>query len=287
MWFRDARDYQILFLSLFLTLGIATRDWTLRPEWILLLLLTCLGAQGLGHWFQSQRSGEPTAPAYKSAVITALGLSLLLRADQGLTLVLAGTLAIASKFLLQVASKHWFNPANFGIVAALVLTQDAWVSPGQWGEEGWYGLVFLGLGGLLLKRIGRWETTVMFLSSYALLEGLRNFWLGWSWDVVSHRLMSGSLLLFALFMLTDPRSIPNARGSRLLWAGCIAVFTFVLRNQFYLATAPFWALFVLAPLTPLLDALWSAPRFSWFPTEPLVDLSPAASDSSLIERSLL
>ncbi|MEM7649692.1 MAG: Na+-transporting NADH:ubiquinone oxidoreductase, subunit NqrB, partial [Cyanobacteria bacterium P01_A01_bin.70] len=28
---RDARDYQILFLSLFLLLGLATRDWTLKP----------------------------------------------------------------------------------------------------------------------------------------------------------------------------------------------------------------------------------------------------------------
>jgi Na+-transporting NADH:ubiquinone oxidoreductase subunit NqrB len=33
--FKDIRDYQILFLSLFLILGIGTRHWTLRPELIL------------------------------------------------------------------------------------------------------------------------------------------------------------------------------------------------------------------------------------------------------------
>lgn len=64
-------------------------------------------------------------------------------------------------------------------------------------------------------------------------------------------------------MLTDPRSIPNARGARLLWAVAIALSTFVLQHQFYLPTAIFWSLFALAPLTPLLDARWQAPAFDW------------------------
>jgi Na+-transporting NADH:ubiquinone oxidoreductase subunit NqrB len=39
--------------------------------------------------------------------------------------------------------------------------------------------------------------------------------------------------------------------------------TFVLRNQFYLSTAVFWALFALSPLTVVLDRLWKAERFAW------------------------
>jgi len=69
--------------------------------------------------------------------------------------------------------------------------------------------------------------------------------------------------LFALFMLTDPRSIPNARVSRLLWAVSIAILTFILRNHFFMSTAVFWALFALSPLTLLLDWIWSSPRFVW------------------------
>jgi Na+-transporting NADH:ubiquinone oxidoreductase subunit NqrB len=205
----------------------------------------------------------PAKPPLRSALITALSLSLLLRADHYTTMALAGFLAISSKFLFQVHSKHFFNPANFGIVAVLVLTSDAWVSPGQWGEDGWYALLFAGTGGIVLKRVGRWDTTAAFLGSYALLEAIRNLWLGWTWDVFHHRLMSGSLLLFALFMITDPRSIPNARISRMLWALSIAGLTFVLRNQFFVSTAVFWALFALSPLTILLDFIWSAPRFTW------------------------
>ncbi len=270
---QDIRDYQILFLSLFLVLGIGTRDWTLRPELIVVVIVTCLSTQ----WFlslvvgrltkfidQEQRTNDKGQIInFRSPLITALGLSLLLRADHWTTMVFAAVVAIASKFVFKIGDKHFFNPANFGIISALILTPDAWVSPGQWGEDWWYGLLFAGTGGLILKKVGRWDTTAAFLGAYAVLEAIRNFYLGWTWDVYCHRLMSGSLLLFALFMVTDPRSIPNARIARVVWAICIAILTFILRNNFFLSTAVFWALFTLAPLTVLLDVIWEAPRFGW------------------------
>ncbi|NEQ24594.1 MAG: Na+-transporting NADH:ubiquinone oxidoreductase, subunit NqrB, partial [Microcoleus sp. SIO2G3] len=282
------RNYQILFLSLFLILGIFTRDWTLRPELILVVIVTCILTQWLAIFifpnpqekllkilsknsdcFEKNNynlASFSQLHSLKSAMITGLGLSLLLRADHYNTMVLAGSFAILSKFLFQVERKHFFNPANFGIIAALILTNDAWVSPGQWGDEGWYALLFMGTGGMVLKRVGRWDTTAAFLGTYALLEAIRNFWLGWTWDVYVHRLMSGSLLLFALFMITDPRSIPKARIGRLVWAGCIAIFSFILRNYFFVSSGVFWALFALSPFSVLLDVIWSAPQFSWLST---------------------
>lgn len=331
---QDPRNYQILFLSLFLILGIGTRDWTLRPDLILVVTITCLLTQWIAvslwsnprkkimnwlkakeieHWpekfkvgsFNVKRCNDKACPqvpipsltqgqngsekensglvsfsqvtSLKSAMITSLSLSLLLRADHYTTMILAGSLAIFSKFLFQVERKHFFNPANFGIIAALLLTQDAWVSPGQWGENGWYALLFAGTGGLVLKRVGRWDTTVAFLGAYTLLEAIRNLWLGWTWDVFSHRLMSGSLLLFALFMITDPRSIPNARISRMIWAGCLAILTFILRNQFFISTSFFWALFAISPLIVVLDFIWSSSRFSWNDTS-------ANNEESLVNK---
>ncbi|MBE9004806.1 RnfABCDGE type electron transport complex subunit D [Fortiea sp. LEGE XX443] len=259
MLLKDIRDYQILFLGLFLVLGIGTRDWTLRPELIGVAIASCVSTQ----WILSFVTSQEQKINLRSALISALGLSLLLRADHWTTMVLAAVSAIASKFFFKVGDKHFFNPANFGIISALILTSDAWVSPGQWGEEWWYGLVFAGTGGLILQQVGRWDTTAAFLGSYSLLEAIRNLYLGWTWDVYWHRLMSGSLLLFALFMVTDPRSIPNAKIGRIIWAICIASLTFILRNYFFIPTAVFWSLFALAPLTLLLDWLWSSPRFSW------------------------
>lgn len=267
MLLKDIRDYQILFLSLFLILGIGTRDWTLRPDLIIVAIATCAIAQWLAERAAPilphlQNLPQKTS-SLRSALITGLSLSLLLRTEHYSTMILAASLAILSKFIFQIHRKHFFNPANFGIISAITLTNDAWVSPGQWGEDWWFALLFVGTGGMILKQIGRWDTTATFLSSYALLEAIRNLWLGWTWDVYFHRLTSGSLLLFALFMITDPRSIPNAKIGRLIWAVCIAFLTFILRNQFYLPTAIFWALFALSPLTVILDYLWTAPRFSW------------------------
>ncbi|MEA5616396.1 RnfABCDGE type electron transport complex subunit D [Cronbergia sp. UHCC 0137] len=265
MLLKDIRDYQILFLSLFLILGIGTRDWTLKPEIIGTAIATCIITQSLFSFIQTNKKNITFPPLtnIRSSLITSLGLSLLLRAEDWKTMTLAAFLAIASKFVFQIGEKHFFNPANFGIISALVLTPDAWVSPGQWGEEWWYGLLFIGTGGMVLQKIGRWDTTAAFLSAYSLIEAMRNLWLGWTWDVYLHRLMSGSLLLFALFMVTDPRSIPNARIGRIIWAVCIAILTFILRNYFYLSTAVFWALFILAPLTILIDQVCLAPRFIW------------------------
>ncbi len=283
MLLQDARLIQVCFLSLFLLLGVATRDWTLQPGMIGVTIATCLLVQGVCDRVFARPTVEPSSrpvlPSLASALITGLGLSLLLRADHYTTVLLAAALAIVSKFLLRWQGKHIFNPANFGIIAALLLTPDAWVSPGQWGEEGWYALLFLGAGGIVLQRVGRWDTTGAFLVMYGGLEAARNLWLGWTWDVWSHRLMSGSLLLFALFMVTDPRTIPNSRSARLVWAGAIACLTFILRNYFFLSTAVFWALFALAPLSPLLDRLFPADRFTWGGS-PDLENGPTASVAS-------
>jgi len=302
LW-HDARTYQILFLALFLIIGLGTRDWTLQPSMIAVAIATCVltqwvmvavsgqAAEGRRQEAEKEKGGEsrewlkfkafslhPASfslyasslilfPSFlsslPSALVTSLGLSILVRADHYSTIILACVAAIGSKFLIRVRGKHIFNPGNFGIVAALMLTPDAWVSPGQWGEEGWYALLFLSCGGLVLRRVGRWDTTVAFLGSYAVLEAVRNVLLGWTWDVWAHRLMSGSLLMFSLFMITDPRTIPNARIGRLLWAVAIALLTFFLRNYLFLSTAVFWALFALAPLSILIDAVFPGDRFVW------------------------
>jgi Na+-transporting NADH:ubiquinone oxidoreductase subunit NqrB len=282
MFLKDARVKQIIFLSLFLFLGVSTRDWTVQPELILVVVTSCLITQWVLSWVvefgnshaQSSLSNIDSqfkiliSPkillSLRSALITSLGLCLLLRSNSPQTMAIAGCLAIASKFIFCIQNKHFFNPANFGIIAALTLTNDAWITPGQWGTDWWYIWLFLGLGGVVLKQVGSWDTSLAFLLAYGSLEAGRNLWLGWSWDVWQHQLTSGSLLLFALFMLSDPRSIPNSKKSRLIWTIAIAITTFILQHYFYLSTAIFWSLFIISPLTVLLDLVWNAPRFNWF-----------------------
>lgn len=271
--FADVRDAQILVLGTFLAAGVGTRDWTLRPELLLAIAVSCLLAQ----WVfavalpraRALLQGSPLEVAplltlpWRSAAITALGLCLLLRANHVSTVVLASVLAIASKFLFRCYRKHFFNPANFGIVLALLLSADAWVSPGQWGAERLYLLLFGAAALPILGSVGRWDAALTFLGGYAGLEAGRAVWLGLDWQVWAHQLGSGSLLLFALFMLTDPRSTPDARPARMLWALSIAAVSVVLQHGFFVTAAPFWALFAIAPLTPSFDAAWGGSRFHW------------------------
>ncbi|MEO0377667.1 MAG: Na+-transporting NADH:ubiquinone oxidoreductase, subunit NqrB, partial [Cyanobacteria bacterium P01_A01_bin.17] len=78
---QDARDYQILFLSLFLGLGIFTKDWTLQPLTLGVAIATSLTVQLLASLYIHRRikSAANFNPSLRSALITALGLSLLLR----------------------------------------------------------------------------------------------------------------------------------------------------------------------------------------------------------------
>ncbi|MBL1211402.1 RnfABCDGE type electron transport complex subunit D [Geminocystis sp. GBBB08] len=285
--FKDARDYQITWLCLFLSVGIFFRDWTLQIQGIFLTILTCVLTQIIlssGSKFTTLKTNFITInnqksqelfinsldfSGVKSALITGLGLSLLLRSNSLNILMLASFLAIASKFIFNYHQKHFFNPANFGIIVTIFLTKSAWVSPGQWGSDWWYLLLFTSTGAMVLNKVGRWETSAVFLSVYASLEATYNYYLGWNFDVLTHQLMSGSLLVFAFFMLTDPRSIPNAKNSRIIWAIVIGFLSFILKEFFYINSGIFLALFIISPLTILFDLIWKENRFRWQKLNPI------------------
>ncbi len=259
----DLRDLQIIALSWFLGLGIIGHYFESAINWksILTAIALVLVTQYLADFWIKQK--EDVVLISRSALITGLGLCLLLRTNSLEVMALAAASAILSKFCLKFRGKHLFNPANFGIIIVLCLTNQAWVSPGQWGESFLLALLFVGSGGLILSWLGRWETTVVFLFVYSAGLFLRNAWLGFGADMMWHELNSGSLLLFAFFMLSDPRSIPDGRNGRIIWACAIALLTLFLKYQFFLATAPFFALFFVSCLTPIFDAVWQGKRFHW------------------------
>ena len=259
----DLRDLQIFALSSFLILGLISKgfDLAINPQMILVALFVSLSTQYLADLLL--RKTEKIDLISRSALITGLGLSLLLRTNSWEIMALAAISAILSKFLIKYRGKHLFNPANFGIIAMLGFTDQAWVSPGQWGESFFLALLFVAIGGLILTWLGRWETTAIFLLVYGLGIALRNQWLGFGADIWWHELQSGSLLLFAFFMISDPRSIPDSKGGRVIWSIAIALVTLILKYQFFLPTAPFFALFFFSFLTPVFDYFWQGKRFNW------------------------
>ena len=259
VWLRsDGRHFQIIAQISFLCYGVLLLGWDADWQNYLAIFSGVIVAQGLAIRF----AGFPM-DSLKSALITGLGLSLLMKANDPWLFLFAALLAIGMKFLTKVNGKHLWNPANFGIVAASFLSGDAWISPGQWGSSALI-IFIVGTAGLaVLSNIKRLETGLAFLITFAALEYIRTvLYLGWEHDVFLLKLTNGSLWLFSFFMITDPMTTPNHRKLRIGWAMIVGAISFYLANFYFVNGAPFWTLFFLTPFTPLLDAL--TPRIASF-----------------------
>src|SRR5213076_505138 len=119
-----------------------------------------------------------------------LSLCLLLRTNSATLAVLAAAVTIASKFAIRVRGKHVFNPTNFGIVATLLATSDAWVSPGQWGDAAFFAFGIACVGLLVVTRAARADVTLAFIAAYAALLVSRSIWLGEPMAILLHQLQN-------------------------------------------------------------------------------------------------
>jgi len=255
---RDARIYQIAFQAILLTVGVLVRDFALDPRQMALAFAAGLVTQRL--WLKALGLEHR---GMLSALITCFGVSLLLRSDTLWVHPLAAAVAMSSKFVLRVHGKHIFNPANLGVIAALVLLPGTWVSPGQWGNDvalaGW----FVALGGLVTQRARRWDISWVFLGAWLGLVAARVLVLGQPWTILAHQLANGGLLLFAFFMISDPLTIPNRRSARIGYAILVATIAFIWQFVLFRTNALLWALFIAAPAVPLIDWRWPGAKFLW------------------------
>ena len=256
-WFADARHFQIGSLALLLTLNLTWLDFGADPLAAAVLIATCLATQFIG----CRLVGIPIE--LRSALITSFSLSLLLRTDALWLYAAAGVIAIGSKFLIRVNGKHLFNPATIAIVALVFGTDRAWVTPGQWGAELWFAALLGFLGLMVLQRARRADIAVFFLIAHVGLLLARALWLGDPLAIPLHQLQSGSLLLFAFFMISDPKTIPDSRLGRLIFAFAVAGLAHYLGFFEQIRPALYVALAGLAFTVPLIDILLPAQRHEW------------------------
>lgn len=255
---RDPRTYQGFVLALLLVYGRAWLDFDI-PGWhIAAILGTALLTQAV-----CNRLGHVPTYDPRSACISGLSLCLLLRTNTLLYVVLAALLAIGSKFVLRWRGKHVFNPTNLALVGMLAVTDQVWVSPGQWGSTAWLAFLVACLGGMVVYRAARSDVTCAFLICYVVLRVGRALWLGDPLSIPLHQLQNGALILFAFFMISDPRTTPDSRAGRLVFAGLVASVATFLQFGLYWKNALLWSLAASACLVPVLDRLLPGPRYVW------------------------
>jgi enediyne biosynthesis protein E5 len=259
--FRDPRLYQILVLASLLVYGVTRLDLEIRPGRALALLGTAL----LTQWACTRLWRLPAFDP-RSALISGLSLCLLLRTNSMALGVAAAVVTIASKFVLRVRGKHVFNPTNFGIVALMLATGGSvWVSPGQWGSVAFFGFLVACLGGLVVNRAARSDVTYAFLAFYLAVLFGRALWLGQPMAIPLHQVESGAFLIFTFFMISDPKTTPDSRTGRVLFALLVALGAGFVHFVLFRPNGLLLSLAFLSPLVPLLDLLLPGKRYAWRP----------------------
>jgi Na+-transporting NADH:ubiquinone oxidoreductase subunit NqrB len=255
---RDPRYYQVAVLATLLGVGVLALDFGIRLSNAIAIMLTAQAVQYLG----TRLAGLPRFDPL-SALITSLSLTLLLRTDLPALAMAAAAIAIGSKFLIRVRGKHVFNPANVALVSLMLLSERAWVSSGQWGSATIGAFALACLGFLVLTRAKRAETSMAFLACYTALLFGRALWLGDPLSIPAHQLQNGALLIFAFFMISDPKTTPDAAAGRVIYAALVAAVAFAIQFLFYQPNGPILALILCAPFVPVIDALLQGTRYRW------------------------
>lgn len=163
--------------------------------------------------------------------------------------IFVGVVAVsmASKYLIRWRGRHIFNPSNLGLVLAFVVLGPKytepmdlfWIPMGQWMIVTYAILI---LGGLFIA----WELKLLglelgFMAAFAGFLALALIpvpdhcmvasWrvtamCGWPlWNVI---VTSPELLIFAFFMMPDPRTVPDGQGSRFVFGVLVALIAVLL-----------------------------------------------------------
>jgi hypothetical protein len=243
---RDPRLHVAAVIVSIHVLGQTALGFRVSVPQILAAILTCAVIE-VGWTFA--RSRRIVWPA--SAMLTGSGVALILRlvgAERGDPwswegwAVFAGVagLSLLSKYLIQFRGSHVFNPSNLGLVLTFLVLGSTVVEPLDfwWAPlDPWMGTAYalIVVGGLLVtRRLGLSALAVTFWTVFALALGVLaasghcitaawalapvcglDFW----WVVVS----SPELLVFLFFMITDPKTVPEGRHARLLFAAVLAL----------------------------------------------------------------
>jgi Na+-transporting NADH:ubiquinone oxidoreductase subunit NqrB len=242
-------------LTLYTVLGQSVFYFNRDPREIVAATAVACGADMLLAFALHRQLLLPPLSAY----ITGLSLGLLLESFALKVFVAASAWAVASKYLLRDRERHFFNPSNFGVVAAIVLSHGtAMVAPGsQWGADPRLAVFVLAVGLMMNRRVNRLDLALAWIGGYLAMGCLRML-VGQGGLVFVLGPMTGAeFALFTFSMMPDPKTSPPTRRGRIVWGLLIAVVDGVLR-LLEIRYSMFFALFALCALLPLFRAAASA-----------------------------
>jgi hypothetical protein len=279
---RDARLHTAAVIISVHTIGITALGFRVSVFQILSAILT---AALVDVTINLRLTGKIVWPA--SGMLTGSGVALILRltdmhagdfwAWDGwyLYAAIAG-LSVLSKYVLRWRGTHLFNPSNLGLVVAFLLLGSSIIEPLDfwWAPlHGWMALaylVILGGGIAITRRLALFEMALAFWVVLAAGLGVlaasghcmvaawapeplcgSNFW----WVLVT----SPEVLIFMLFMITDPKTIPRGRLPRLAFSVTLGLLATLLiapqTTEFGAKVALLGSLVLLTPVRSAFERL--------------------------------
>ncbi len=161
----------------------------------------------------------------ESLYITALILALIITPPTTifgiLFLVIAAFLAMASKYILNIAGKHIFNPAAIAIlITGFTINRYAswWV-----GTLAMFPFVLFGI--LIVRKIRRFDLVFYFIISALVFSFGLSFMRGNMniFTILRNSFIDSPLLFFAFVMLTEPLTTPPTKFLQSVYGGIVGI----------------------------------------------------------------
>jgi hypothetical protein len=165
-------------------------------------------------------------------------------------------LGMASKYLIRWKGRHIFNPSNLALVIAFVVLGPTrtepldlwWIPMGTWMIVTY--AILIGGGLLIALELKLLGLVVGFMAAFALfvavaLAPVPDHCMVASWhvtpmcgrDLWQILVTSPEILIFALFMVPDPRTVPDGQVARVFFGILVALLAVLLLGP---TTLEFW-----------------------------------------------
>jgi hypothetical protein len=152
----------------------------------------------------------------------------------------------------------------------------------HWGNKLWPVIIIWCLGSVILYQVSRLHISVTYAVAFLLLARVRSAVTGDPWRTEAAQITSAMYQLYMFFMITDPKTTTRTKWSQCLVVVIIAVVETLLRlcgagevqsillklfpdldtdflTKNVATYAPFYALFVVGPVTNLIE-IWHDAR---------------------------
>ncbi len=238
---RDPRIMVLAANSTWIILGYKVLYFNRSLDQLVIALLACTMLDMMITFAMSRKILLPL-----SGMLTGLSIGLLLASYDTRLFIVVSVWSIASKYLIKIKGNHVFNPSNFGIVAALLLTHGlASVAPGsQWGGDFRYAFVIFGIGLFTMWRIQRLRIVLGWLTGYVLV-GLLRMAVGQGGLIfVLGPLTGAEFALFTFVMIPDPKTTPTEKTLQ-FWFGLALGIVDGFMRLAEIRYSMFYALFIL------------------------------------------